>query len=84
MMTTTTTARFKIPIGLCSYKLEALVDPLQAINDNGPGGCITTVKLLKRVRSTNYGRHTIKCSIKEDYIKRVIEPKPPGEEKGST
>ena len=42
---------------------------LQAI-DSSPSGSISTVKLLKKLKSTGYGQHIIRRAVKEGYIAR--------------
>jgi DNA-binding MarR family transcriptional regulator len=52
---------------------EGLVHLLQAI-DSSPGGSISTVKLLRKLRSTGYGQHIIRRALKEGYIARKEQP----------
>jgi DNA-binding MarR family transcriptional regulator len=52
---------------------EGLVHLLQAI-DSSPGGSISTVKLLRKLRSTGYGQHIIRRALKEGYIVRKEQP----------
>ena len=48
---------------------QGLVHLLQAI-DSSPSGSISTVKLLKKLKSTGYGQHIIRRAVKEGYIAR--------------
>jgi hypothetical protein len=48
---------------------QGLIHLLQAI-DSSPGGSISTVKLLKKLKSTGYGQHIIRRAVKEGYIAR--------------
>jgi hypothetical protein len=43
-----------------------------------PGGSIPTVKLLNKLKSTNYGQRVIKQADREGYIKRIRSVKPEG------
>jgi hypothetical protein len=52
---------------------QGLVHLLQAI-DSSPGGSISTVKLLRKLKSTGYGQHIIRRAIREDYIARKEQP----------
>ena len=49
---------------------------LQAIDGN-PGGSISTVKLLTKLKSTGYGQHIIRRAVREGYIARK-EQRPQG------
>ena len=48
---------------------QGLIHLLQAI-DSSPSGSISTVKLLKKLKSTGYGQHIIRRAVKEGYIAR--------------
>jgi hypothetical protein len=48
---------------------EGLIHLLQAF-DSSPGGSISTVKLLKKLKSRGYGQHIIRRAVKEGYIAR--------------
>jgi hypothetical protein len=48
---------------------QGLIHLLQAI-DRSPSGSISTVKLLKKLKSTGYGQHIIRRAVKEGYIAR--------------
>jgi hypothetical protein len=48
---------------------QGLIHLLQAI-DSSPTGSISTVKLLKKLKSTGYGQHIIRRAVKEGYIAR--------------
>ncbi len=48
---------------------QGLIHLLQAI-DSSPRGSISTVKLLKKLKSTGYGQHIIRCAVKEGHIAR--------------
>jgi len=52
---------------------QGLIHLLQAI-DSSPGGSISTVKLLKKLKSTGYGQHIIRRAVKEGYITRKEHP----------
>jgi hypothetical protein len=49
---------------------QGLIHLLQAI-DRSPSGSISTVKLLKKLKSTGYGQHIIRRAVKEGYIART-------------
>ena len=55
---------------------KGLIHLLQAIDDN-PGGSISTVKLLTKLKSTGYGQHIIRYAVREGYIVRK-ERRPEG------
>jgi hypothetical protein len=48
---------------------QGLIHLLQAI-DSSPRGSISTVKLLRKLKSTGYGQHIIRRAVKEGYIAR--------------
>jgi DNA-binding PadR family transcriptional regulator len=52
---------------------EGLVHLLKAI-DSSPAGSISTVKLLRKLKSTSYGQHIIRRALKEGYIARKQQP----------
>jgi DNA-binding MarR family transcriptional regulator len=52
---------------------QGLIHLLQAI-DSSPDGSISTVKLLRKLRSTGYGQHIIRRALKEGYIARKERP----------
>jgi DNA-binding MarR family transcriptional regulator len=52
---------------------QGLIHLLQAI-DSSPGGSISTVKLLRKLRSTGYGQHIIRRALKEGYVARKEQP----------
>lgn len=52
---------------------QGLIHLLQAI-DSSPDGSISTVKLLRKLRSTGYGQHIIRRALKEGYIARKEQP----------
>jgi hypothetical protein len=55
---------------------KGLIHLLQAIDDN-PGGSISTVKLLTKLKSTGYGQHIIRRAVREGYVVRK-ERRPQG------
>jgi hypothetical protein len=55
---------------------QGLLHLLKAIDDS-PGGCISTVKLLKKLKSTGYGQHIIRRAVREGYVARK-EQRPEG------
>ena len=55
---------------------NGLIHLLQAIDGN-PGGSISTVKLLTKLKSTGFGQHIIRRAVREGYIARK-EPRPQG------
>lgn len=55
---------------------KGLIHLLQAIEGN-PGGSISTVKLLTKLKSTGYGQHIIRRAVREGYIARK-EQRPQG------
>lgn len=48
---------------------QGLIHLLQAI-ESSPSGSISTVKLLKKLKSRGYGQHIIRRAVKEGYIAR--------------
>jgi DNA-binding MarR family transcriptional regulator len=52
---------------------QGLIRLLQAI-DNSPGGSISTVKLLTKLKSTGYGQHIIRRAVREGYMARKEQP----------
>lgn len=52
---------------------QGLIHLLQAI-DSSPGRSISTVKLLKKLKSTAYGRHIISRAVREGHIARKEQP----------
>jgi hypothetical protein len=48
---------------------QGLIHLLQAI-ESSPSGSISTVKLLKKLKSRGYGQHMIRRAVKEGYIAR--------------
>jgi hypothetical protein len=56
---------------------EGLIHLLQAI-DSSPGEAISTVKLLRKLKSTGYGQHIIRRALKEGYVERKEELPPKG------
>lgn len=48
---------------------QGLIHLLQAI-DSSPSGSISTVKLLKKLKSTGYGQYIIRRAVREGYIAR--------------
>src|SRR5215208_3273292 len=55
---------------------KGLIHLLQAIEGN-PGGSISTVKLLTKLKSTGYGQHVIRRAVREGYVIRK-EQRPQG------
>jgi predicted transcriptional regulator len=55
---------------------QGLIHLLQAI-DSSPGGSISTVKLLKKLKSTGYGQHIIRRAVREGYMAKK-EQRPEG------
>jgi len=57
---------------------DGLIHLLQAIDSN-PGGAISTVKLLRKLKSTGYGQQQIiRRALREGYVERKEEPSPKG------
>jgi hypothetical protein len=56
---------------------EGLIHLLQAI-DSSSGEAISTVKLLRKLKSTGYGQHIIRRALKEGYVGRKEELPPKG------
>lgn len=52
---------------------QGLIHLLQAI-DSSSDGSISTVKLLRKPRSTGYGQHIIRRALKEGYVARKEQP----------
>jgi hypothetical protein len=55
---------------------QGLIHLLQAI-DSSPGSSISTVKLLRKLRSTGYGQHIIRRAVREWYMAKK-EQRPEG------
>jgi hypothetical protein len=55
---------------------QGLLRLLKAIDDS-PGGSISTVKLLTKLKSTGYGQHIIRRAVREGYVARK-EQRPQG------
>jgi hypothetical protein len=55
---------------------QGLIHLLQAI-DSSPGSSISTVKLLRKLKSTGYGQHIIRRAVREDYMAKK-EQRPEG------
>ena len=52
---------------------KGLIHLLQAI-DSSPGGSISTVKLLTKLKSTGYGQIIIRRAVSEGYVARKERP----------
>ena len=55
---------------------QGLIRLLQAI-DSSPGSSISTVKLLRKLKSTGYGQHIIRRAVREGYMAKK-EQRPEG------
>ena len=55
---------------------KGLIHLLKAIDGN-PGGSISTVRLLTKLKSTGYGQHIIRRAVRDGYVVRK-ERRPQG------
>jgi hypothetical protein len=67
------TTKIEVSIEEFARTNQGLIHLLQAI-DSSPGGSISTVKLLRKLKSTSYGQHIIRRALKEGYIARKEQP----------
>jgi hypothetical protein len=63
----------EVPIEEFVRMNQGLIHLLQAI-DSSPGGSISTVKLLAKLKSTGYGQHIIRRAVREGYMARKEQP----------
>jgi DNA-binding MarR family transcriptional regulator len=67
------TAKIEASIEEFARTNQSLIHLLQAI-DSSPDGSISTVKLLRMLKSTSYGQLIIRRAVREGYIARKEQP----------
>jgi hypothetical protein len=64
----------EIPIKEFAKMTRGLIHLLLQAIDFSHGGSIPTVKLLTKIKSTDYGQHIIRRAVKEGYVARKELP----------